>query len=159
MLSRSCTMTFLSLPSRRSPLHNLPFLTSNHPPKQIQKREHWKMASRNHPIVLCLPSPHSTPQLQAHLGYASPLHHLNLPRQTQSPTSSSNSSTTSHRLFVPASQKNHHTPFNASPNSFSPRQNTTKLYLRGYGLSTASSPSLAPQTSFLSHTPSLSPAL
>src|SRR3954451_24054371 len=117
------------------------------------------MASRNHRLVLCLLSPPSTPQPQVHLGYMSPLHHLNLPRQTQSPTSSSNSSTTSHRLFVPASQKNHHTPFNASPNSFSPRKNTTKLSLRGYGLSIASSPSLAPQTSFLSRTPSLSLAL
>src|ERR1700733_4423041 len=117
------------------------------------------MAFRNHPIVLYLLSLPSTPQLQAHLGYPSPLHHLNLLRQIQSPTSLSNSSTTSLRHFVPASQKNHHTPFNASPNSFSPRKNTTKLYLHGYGPSTASSPSPAPQTSFLSRTPSLSLAL
>src|ERR1700737_3426487 len=104
------------------------------------------MASLNHPIVLFLLSPPSTPQPQAHLGYASPLHHLNLPRQTQSPISLSNSSTTSLRHFVRASQKNHHTPFNASPNSFFPRQNTTKLYPHGYGPSTASSPSPALQT-------------
>src|SRR3954471_7672502 len=117
------------------------------------------MASCNQPLVLCLLSPPSTPQPQAHLGYARLLHHLNLPRQTQSPSSLSNSSTTSLRLFVRASQKNHHIPFNASPNSFSPRQNTTKLYLRGYGLSTASSPYPAPQTSSLSHTPSLSLAV
>src|SRR4051794_37443507 len=113
------------------------------------------MASCKHPLVLCLLSPPSTLQPQAHLGYASPLHHLNLPRQTPSPSSLSNSSTTAPKLFVRASQKNHHTPFNASPNSFSPRQNTTKLYLRGYGLSTASSPSPALQISSLSRTPSL----